>query len=55
MDKSKFSPRLNYCDLAREGLNNPSSLSFRSLPGSYKPDHPASQKLASQPEAMPAV
>lgn len=171
MDKSKFSPRLNYCDLAREGLNNPSGLetyihanlepglielvklrasqingcaycidmhtkdarsageseqrlyglnawreapyytareraalewtealtlisqnhapdevyervkaqfcekelvdlsltiisinswnrlaiSFRSLPGSYKPDHPASQKLASQPEAMPAV
>lgn len=55
MDKSKFSPRLNYCDLAREGLNNPSSLSFRSLPGSCKPAHPAAQKLAGQPEAMPAV
>ena len=26
MDKSKFSPRLNYSDLAREGLNNLSGL-----------------------------
>ena len=55
MDKSKFSPRLNYCDLAREGLNNPSSLSFRSLPGSCKPAHPAAQKQAGQQAAMPAV
>ena len=55
MDKSKFSPRLNYCDLAREGLINLSGRSFRSLPGPYKPDHPAAQKLAGQPEAMPAV